>query len=119
MALAEPKRVQGQSKSHARAPRQEREVATRLGGKVTPRSGAGGFQKGDVRVKGVARLECKTTKHKSFSVTADMIRKVEDAAMTSGEVPVIVVEIDGGAHTAAVMPMWALELILGSNKGAA
>lgn len=115
MPLAEPKRTQGPSKSHARSRHQERELATRLGGKITPRSGAGGFQKGDVRINGIARLEAKTTKHASFSVTAEMIQKVEDAAMTAGEVPILVIEIQGGARSVAVIPMWALDLLLGAN----
>lgn len=117
MPLAEPKRVRGSTPSHARSRKQEDALAARVGGKTTPRSGAGGWQKADVRVKGLARIEAKTTKHKSFSVTGEMIQKVEDAAMQAGELPVIVVELEGGARSVAVMPMWALDLILGANKG--
>lgn len=116
MPLAEPKRTRGSTKSHARSRRQESDLAARVGGKVTPRSGAGAWQKADVRVKGLARIEAKTTKHRSFSVTAEMIEKVEAAAMQASELPVIVVELAGGAHSVAVMPMWALDLILGANS---
>ena len=38
------------------------------------------------------RIEAKTTKNKSFSVTRDMIRKIEDAALTNNEIPVMVIE---------------------------
>lgn len=38
------------------------------------------------------RIEAKTTKHRSFSVTLDMIEQIEDAAVGAGEMPVIIVE---------------------------
>lgn len=84
-------RTSNLTKSHKRSPKQEKEVAARLGGRRTPASGAGVI-KGDVRIKGIARVECKTTKHKSFSVTLDMFRKLEENALASGEVPAIIVE---------------------------
>jgi hypothetical protein len=90
---------------------QEKSLATRIGGKVTPGSGNGSI-KGDVRKAGVVRVEAKTTKNKSFSVTLDMIRKIEDAALPSGEMPVIVVEfIDGSGKPikeVAIVPTYVL-----------
>ena len=56
-----------------------------------PGSGSGA-QKGDVRLKKYVRIEAKTTKHKSFSVTRLMLSKIEDAALPNGEIPVIAVE---------------------------
>lgn len=89
--LRRQQRTANLTKSHKRAPKQEREIAALVRGRVTPRSGAGD-QKGDVRLKGVARIECKTTKHKSFSVTLDMIEKLEMEAALAGELPVFVIE---------------------------
>lgn len=116
--LKHPKRLQSfQTPSHARAPKQEGELAAKLGGRRVKGSGCGD-EKGDVRLEGVARIECKTTKAKSFSVTREMIKKVEEAALNAGEVPVIVVEfIDAGKYSdVAVIPMWALELLLGRGE---
>lgn len=79
--------------SKRRAPKQEREIADKLGGRVTPGSGSQAM-KGDVRIKGVARVEAKCTRNKSFSVTLQIIDKIEDAAAScaTGEIPVIHIE---------------------------
>lgn len=77
--------------SHKRSKKQEKALAGRVGGKLTPASGARDV-KGDVRVKGILRIEAKTTKRRSFSVTLDMIAQIEDAAVSTGEMPVIIVE---------------------------
>ncbi len=77
--------------SYRRSRKQEKALAGRLGGRVTVGSG-NQIEKGDVRVRGILRIEAKTTLHKSFSVTMDMIRKIEDAAATGGELPVIVID---------------------------
>lgn len=69
--------------------------------------------KGDVRVKGFARIECKTTKNRSFSVTMEMIDKIEAAALASNEVPIIVVEFNDGMgrklKEVAVIPTYMLD----------
>ena len=100
------------SPSHQRAKNQEREVAGRFARLLTPASGARDV-KGDVRVSGVLRLECKTTKNKSFSVTLDMIRKIEEAALSTGEMPAILVEFNDGAGNkiceVAVVPSYVLD----------
>jgi len=113
--MKEPKRLKGMhSVSHARSRNQERALAKAANGRITRGSG-NGFEKGDVRVKGVCRIEAKTTQHKSFSVTREMIDKIEQAAISAGELPVIVVEfIDAKGKpeaSAVVMPAWALDLI--------
>lgn len=115
-----PKRLKGMhTPSHARSRNQEREIARRVGGCVTRGSGCGN-EKGDVRLRGVCRIEAKTTKHNSFSVTREMIVKIEDAALSSGELPAIVVEfIDGAGKpcgSVAVVPLWSLEMMLENQK---
>lgn len=105
-----------QSASHRRSPKQEQELALRTKGRVTPGSGNGAM-KGDVRVKGVARIEAKTTMKKSFSVTREMVRKIEEAGVGHDEMPVIVVEFldnDGKRESELViMPSYALDTFLG------
>ncbi len=107
------KRYDGKpSASHRRAPKQERELAQRIGGRITVASGSKA-EKGDVRLKRVVRIEAKTTKNKSFSVTLDMIRKIEDAALGADEVPIIVVEFNDGngkkVCEVAVVPTYVLD----------
>lgn len=98
--------------SYRRSRKQEKELATRLGGRKTPASGSKG-EKGDVRVRGILRIEAKTTKHKSFSVTLDMIEQIEDAALCSDELPCIVIEFNDGAgkkiKEVAVVPTYILD----------
>ena len=77
--------------SYRRSKKQEKSLAKNLGGEPIPGSGSGA-QKGDVRVKGFVRIEAKTTKHKSFSVTRDMVDKIENAALPNNEIPVLAIE---------------------------
>lgn len=110
-----PKRLRGSKEngSHARAPKQERELANRLGGKLTRGSGSGN-EKGDVRIPRLIRIEAKTTKHKSFSVTLEMINKIETVGLSHGEIPAMVIEFsDKGKKISevALVPIWALEMI--------
>lgn len=105
--------------SHRRSPKQEKEIAKKLGGSRIPGSG-NGHQKGDVRVKGIIRIEAKTTKHKSFAITRDMVSKVEDASMVNGELPVIIVEfLDEQGRSemeVVVMPRYALDSLVESQQ---
>jgi len=101
--------------SHRRAPKMEKSLAKRTGGSLTPGSG-NKYQKGDVmKAYGTIRIEAKCTKHKSFSVTREMIQKIEDAAVCNNEIPAIVIEfIDEQGKPqmeVAVVPMYALPLI--------
>ena len=102
------------SASHRRAPKQEKELALRVRGRTTVASGSK-QEKGDVRVKGIARIEAKTTKNKSFSVTLEMVDKIESAALTSGELPIIAIEFNDGAgrklKEVAVVPIYVLDLL--------
>lgn len=100
--------------SYRRSRKQEKELAGRIGGRKTVASGSKD-EKGDVRLKRVVRIEAKTTKHKSFSVTLDMIRQIEDAALAADEMPVIAIEFNDGAgkkvKEVAVVPMYVLDMI--------
>lgn len=80
--------------SKRRAPRQERELAAALGGRGIPGSGSR-VEKGDVRVRGVLRVEAKCTRKKSFSITEDMLDKIENAATlcSPAEIPAVHVEM--------------------------
>lgn len=110
--LKRVERTANLSNSHKRAVKQEQKVARRVGGYKTPASGSRDV-KGDVRVRRVVRIECKTTKNKSFSVTLDMIRKIEEAGLTAGEIPVLLVEFNDGFGKAlgevAVVPSYLLD----------
>ena len=90
-----PPRRKALHPSQKRAKKQEKEAAKYLKGVVTPASGSGVI-KGDVRVRRIARVECKTTKNKSFPVTLHLMAKIEDAAIPSGEAPVLLVEFNDG-----------------------
>lgn len=98
--------------SHVRSRKQERETAVRLGARLTAASGAKDV-KGDVRKRRVARIECKTTKNKSFPVTLELLRKIEDQALASDEAPVLLVEFNDGfgrrLGELAVIPSYLLE----------
>lgn len=103
------------SASHRRAPKQEKELAERMKGRRVPGSGSGS-EKGDVKkAHGIYRIEAKTTKNKSFSVTRDMIDKLEIAALPHNEVPALIVEfIDETGKPQgelAIIPTYALEVI--------
>lgn len=105
---------------HRRARQMEEELAKETGGKLTPGSGNGNV-KGDIQnAYGCIRIEAKTTKNKSFSVTRDMVRKIEDAALPNGELPAIVVEfmdIEGKPEMSiAVVPTYLLQGIADAHK---
>lgn len=113
MSLAIPKRCL-KSAAYIRAPKQEREIAKRVGGRVTPGSGAG-EEKADVRVRGLHRIECKATSRQSFSVTREMLDKLSTAAHTAGEMPLLVIEFlpteDHTGGTVVVCPAYLLDAL--------
>lgn len=105
--------------SHRRAPKMEKSLVKRMGGTLTPGSG-NQYQKGDVmKAYGTLRIEAKCTKHKSFSVTRDMIRKIEEAAVCNNEIPTIVIEFineQGKPEMEiAIVPTYALPIIAESS----
>lgn len=81
-----------------------------LGGRAVRGSGSG-REKGDVRRVGVFRLENKTTQRRSFSVTRDLIEKVEASVPAgSSEIPFMEIRVDDQSvdpKTALVFPHWA------------
>jgi hypothetical protein len=79
------------AKAYKRAPKQEKAAAVRLGGRQTAASGAR-FYKGDVKVPGLARIECKCTGADSFRVTREMLDTIERAGLLNDEIPFIEVE---------------------------
>lgn len=108
-----PKRMQVHQ-SQNRAKVQEKATAKRVGGAVVRGSGSTAHFKGDVQLKGFVRIESKTTQHKSFSVTAEMLDKIEGHSLQAGEFPVMDIEIDntGARRSVYVVPQWALDMIL-------
>lgn len=106
-----PKRLQGMTPSHARSKVQESGLAKRVGGVVVKGSGSGD-ERGDVRLKGFVRIEAKTTAAASFSVTVDIIRKLENAVVGTKEIPIIEIEILGGARKMICLPSWALDILI-------
>lgn len=115
VALMRGKDDNFQSPAHRRSPKQESMLAKRGKGKLTPGSG-NKTHKGDViKYNGIFRIEAKCTNNKSFSVTRDMIKKIEDAALPAGELPAIIIEfIDGRGRPTqeiAVVPTYVLDSI--------
>lgn len=77
-----------------RSASQEASVAKRYSGRLTPASGALDT-KGDVRVVGDSRWECKYTTSKSYSLKLEDLLALEDAA-SAGEVPLFQLEFQVG-----------------------
>lgn len=80
-----------QSKAYHASRGLESKLAKDVGGRRTTGSGNKN-EKGDVRLSGVLRIEHKATGNKSFSVTRDMLEKIELAARGCDEIPILVVE---------------------------
>lgn len=76
--------------------KQEKRIAKELGGRRIPGSGSRWDSKGDVKTKKFL-VEAKTTTHKSFSVSSDILAKVELEAVGTGRTPVVSVELTGGS----------------------
>lgn len=113
--LDREERTKNLSNSHKRAVKQEKQTAERFHGYGTPASGSREV-KGDVRVRGKIRVECKTTKNKSFSITLAMVQAIEQAALTGGELPVLLVEYNDGhgkkLAEVAVIPSYLIDEFL-------
>lgn len=117
--LDRAERTKNLTNSHKRAKKQEKEIAKKLGGRLVAASGAKDV-KGDVRIKNVARLEIKTTKNKSYSVTLETIEKIEAAAVQSGEMGILIVEFNDNfgrkIKDMAIMSTYALETLLANQR---
>lgn len=78
-------------KNRRRSKEQEQDLAEELGARVQPNSGAMTGSKGDVRKKGVFRLEAKFTHAESFSLQLDDLHKI--AGECAGfEKPLVVID---------------------------
>jgi hypothetical protein len=107
-----PKRLrEALSSSHKRSPIQEKLTADRIKGTLTRGSG-NQQEKGDVRVRGVARVENKTTKHASFSITVEHLEKLDKAVLGTKEIHFMQVEILGGVRSFVVIPDIYLEDVI-------
>lgn len=91
-----------QSKAYHASSGLEKKLAKAVGGYRT--SGSGNKrEKGDVRLRGVVRIEHKATQNKSFSVTREMLQKIELAARGCDEIPILVVEfLDERGHSTGI-----------------
>ena len=74
--------------AHDYARIQEQNTAKEYGGYTTPKSGAGDI-KGDVRVKGKYRIECKCTIKKSYALNKEYLRKFTEQAAALAEDPIM------------------------------
>lgn len=72
------------SRNQMMSQRQEARVAQDLGGRVQAASGAMDHAKGDVRVSGNLRVECKTTSTKGYSLKLAEIQKIQGEALMGG-----------------------------------
>jgi hypothetical protein len=119
MTLKLPKKLTAErGPSHRRAKVMEKETATRIGGRQTVGSG-NKDEKGDVRLKYVARIECKTTVKRRFTITTEMIDKIEEATTGTDEIPAVQIELMNGLfvrYNLLVIPDWALDILLERKK---
>ena len=111
-----PKDRQGAlTPSHSRAKEQELEAAQRF----LVKGSGNGDTKGDVRLKRIVRLECKTTKRKSYAITRELVEKIEASALATGEAPAFEIEFctpqGKKIMSCLVMPTWVLSEYIDSQ----
>lgn len=86
---------------------QERRAAEDLGGRVQPGSGAPAFYKGDVRVPGESRVECKTTSMGSYRLELKTIEKIKAEALLGGaEAWALQIEFQGNTNKRFAVIDW-------------
>lgn len=86
-----PKKQKKLNRASTHSVYQEQRVANILKGYATPASGAGS-QKGDVRIKGLFRVECKATTRGEYLATLAVLDKIKQEALSFGEVPVLQID---------------------------
>jgi ribosomal protein L37AE/L43A len=92
------------------ADRQEKRVARNLGARQTIASGQTPIDKGDVRAENV-RVECKYTDKKSFSLKAEDLQKIANAAQGE-QIPLFYVEFREHGQAYYVVPEgWFTQLL--------
>jgi len=70
----------------------EHNDAKEFGGRVTPRSGGAWSFPGDVKTEEFL-IDSKTTEKKSYSITADVWRKLYSQALTSQRLPLLSIQL--------------------------
>jgi hypothetical protein len=118
--IKKPKHLrQGNHVSMGAATAQEKNLARRIGGRVTKGSG-NQDDKGDVVLDGVVRIECKTTADKSYGLSWADIQKIEKAVANTGELPCMVIQwTDPNGRVigeAAVMKMKNLDDVIAAHQ---
>jgi hypothetical protein len=73
---------------------QESRVASQVGGKRQPGSGASDYAKGDVKQEKFL-IECKMTQAGSIRVTGKWLSKISREAVAAGRKPALSIEIQG------------------------
>ncbi|MET0465359.1 MAG: hypothetical protein ABW007_19515 [Chitinophagaceae bacterium] len=116
MSLRVPKKFDtNKGKAAAYAPKQERRLAKKLGASLTKASGAQS-EKGDIRQRGIYRIECKSTENKSYSLTRETYHKIASAAASANEIPCMTVDFlneNGGVQESlAIISVENLKSIL-------
>ncbi len=90
------------------SPKQECRVAKLVGGKNTPASGAKEI-KGDVRLKGLLRIECKATEKSIYLLSYRVIDKIKEQALSCAELPCVQVDFIGDiSKKVYIMEMFTL-----------
>jgi len=77
-----------------RSQKQEKEAATRYGGRVKPGSGSSPLSKGDVKTRAFL-MEMKCTIHGSISIKGEWLEKIAGEARYEGREPALEIQIDG------------------------
>lgn len=117
--LSRSEKKERQSKGYWAAPRQEKKLAKRLGGQTITGSGSK-LRKGDVEVRGIVRIEAKTTSADSFRVSKEMLQKIRNASLPSDQVPAIIIEFLNAKGLpegeVAVIPVDMLETLIHGAK---
>lgn len=89
--LGRIKRKNSHEVAYDRAPKQERETLAKVRGQATAGSGSR-YHKGDVKVKNIARIECKATRKDSFSINRRMFEILEETGRLHDEMPAMMIE---------------------------
>lgn len=91
--------------------RQEKKNARAFGARRTISSGSTPFDKGDVKIRGELRMECKSTESASYGLKRAELEQLASQAKDD-EIPVFVIEFRGDRPTEyAVIPKdWLLQL---------
>lgn len=79
---------------HGSSDKQERRLAEKVGGSVTPASGATKFAKGDVTTEDWL-FEAKMTGHESLSIKGSWLVKISKEAALTSKQPALAIEIGG------------------------